>query len=95
MRQADFVRFVAVDVLLLVFGRSGYVLQDITAPMFCVRLCPVDNGRRAFPPLSGVSDAKSKNIIDRLRSILAFSLVRDAAGPSGVEAACRMRVVGR
>jgi hypothetical protein len=48
----------------------------------------------AFPPLSGVSGDDAQNIIDRLLSMLACSLVRDAAGPSGVEAAGPMLVVG-
>ena len=35
-------------------AESGYVLQDITAPMFCVWLCAVDEVRRGFPLLSGI-----------------------------------------
>jgi hypothetical protein len=55
--------------------------------MFCGRLCAVDDFRCAFPPLSGVSGDDAQNIIDRLRSMFACSLIQDAAGPSGVEAA--------
>jgi len=65
--------------------------------MFCVRLCAVDDGRSAFPPLSGVSGDEAQNIIDRLPSMLACSLVRDAAGTQqrgiGRSNACRREVI--
>ena len=72
--------------------------DHLTAPpMFCVRLCAVDDGRSAFPPLSGVSGEEAQNIIDRLPSMLACSLVRDAAGTqqrgTSRSNACRREVI--
>ena len=69
----------------------SYVLQHITPYMCCVRLCAVDDERCVFALLSGILGDKAQNIIDRLRSMLACSLVRDAAGPSSAQSGRSMR----